>query len=123
VSQPLAYRCQGTRAGTACSHRAKHWTSAGPRCGHCRPRRMPTIKDVLCSVLGFLDTLPRLDVEQVDVKASGPAGFHLTIVVADERNDGRHYGRSTTVVPFDSIDSVVKATVLGALADTRREDE
>jgi hypothetical protein len=35
VSQPLAYRCQGTRAGSACSNRAKHRTPAGARCGHC----------------------------------------------------------------------------------------
>jgi hypothetical protein len=35
VSQPLAYRCQGGRAGAACSNRAKHRTPAGARCGHC----------------------------------------------------------------------------------------
>jgi hypothetical protein len=35
MSQPLAYRCQGTRAGAACSNRAKHRTPAGARCGHC----------------------------------------------------------------------------------------
>jgi hypothetical protein len=35
VSQSLAYRCQGTRAGAACSNRAKHRSPAGARCGHC----------------------------------------------------------------------------------------
>jgi hypothetical protein len=46
VSQPLAYRCQGTRAGAACSNRAKHWGAKGPRCGHCQRADDVATRDV-----------------------------------------------------------------------------
>jgi hypothetical protein len=39
MSKPIAYRCQGRRAGKPCSNRARYHGTEGPRCGHCRNHR------------------------------------------------------------------------------------
>jgi hypothetical protein len=64
VSQPLAYRCQGTRAdGSRCTNRSNTWARAGHFCGlHvCRPKARDTMPTAdLQAVADLLEQVSRL---------------------------------------------------------------
>jgi hypothetical protein len=73
VSQPLAYRCQGGRAGFRCSNRAKYHVPAGARCGHCR--RADEAKAREAAEIDFARAELTLELEAIS-DALARAGFH-----------------------------------------------
>jgi hypothetical protein len=61
MSQPLAYRCQGTRAdGSRCTNRSNTWSSAGHFCGLHVPKPAPVEAANLRVAADLLDQASRL---------------------------------------------------------------
>jgi hypothetical protein len=61
MSQPLAYRCQGTRAdGSRCMNRSNTWSSAGHFCGLHSPKPAPVRVADLQVAANLLDQASRL---------------------------------------------------------------
>jgi hypothetical protein len=87
MSKPIAYRCQGRRAGEPCTNRAKHCSSAGPRCGHCRSHRdikpanfvQPTVTETTEAAAAGAGALVRRSGAPVNARrdAGDNAGSHM----------------------------------------------